>query len=543
MKALLISILCGIFPILAWAQVSKSSFFLDSYRSDSVVICGQILNRTVQTVPSVSLNHFITDESIKISIPVDSLGNFSVKVPVFNTTWLYVYYVANGSVISLFAEPGEKIIIHSDWKNNRVTFEGKYAKEHQEVFDYNSYMDRTHPAYTEFSSGENIPHELYLQKLKQFTYHRDSILNDYIKQHPAITKRSIQEIRIRNYNNSAFFLMQRRFALDRMSGEKFSKTYMKYADSIFAALPRPYTAVSTTFLRNYLDYYSETKQTPVAFRQAIIDYAIEKKRITLNEEQQKDPSLILKVEEFQPILADIFYELKDTERFKRIMLDYYNGGALIVPMPVELKELVTTQSFYKYLNDNRTAFSDAHVDYFKQQVKNPELRKFVLDCQYKLSGLESSKLDFTECLKDAALFKDCKTGEELFTRLIAPHKGKIIYLDVWGTWCPPCKEEMKFAGAIKETMKGKDIVFLYMANRSSEVSWKNVIKENHLTGKQVEHYNLPSAQQSMVEDYLGAHSYPSYFIIDREGKVIERESLRPSKGKQLIDHLNELLSK
>lgn len=543
MKALLIFALWVIVPIFMWAQTPESVSFCNSYRADSVLICGQILNRTGHTVPRVTQNHFITDESIKMPIPVDSLGNFSVKVPVFGITQLYIYYVAYGSVISMFAEPGEKIIIHSDWKSNRVTFKGKNAREHQEVFDYDSYLESVNLLYTRFNPKQEISHEQYLQKLKQFTWQQDSILNDYIKQHPGITKRSIQEMRIGNYNVSASPLMQRRFVLDRMNGEKFSKAYMEYADSIFASLPQPYTVVSSTFLRDYLNYYSETKLTPSAFRQAVIDYAIKEKKIVPNEEQLKDPLLILKAEEFQPILSASFNELKQTEHFTRIMLDDYNGGALIVPMASELKELVTTQSFYKYLNDNRMALSEAHVNYFKQQVKNPELQKFVLDYQHKLSDIENSNLDFAECLKDATSFKDCKTGEELFNRLIAPHKGKIIYLDIWGTWCAPCKQEMKFAGAIKEAMKEKDIVFLYLANGSSELSWKNIIKENHLTGKQVEHYNLPAKQQSLVEKYLGVRFYPTYITIGKEGETIEKKSLRPSDGKQLVNYLNKLLSK
>ena len=42
---------------------------------------------------------------------------------------------------------------------------------------------------------------------------------------------------------------------------------------------------------------------------------------------------------------------------------------------------------------------------------------------------------------------------------LAPHKGKVIYIDVWGSWCGPCREEMKHASAIKESLKGKDVVF------------------------------------------------------------------------------------
>ena len=543
MKTFLLSLLWAILPALIWAQSSRSSFLDNSNQPDSVTISGQIVNRTTQTVPRVVLGHIITDELIDIPISLDSLGNFRVKVPVFNTTSIYIHYVTNGSIISLFAEPGEQIFIHSDWKTNKVTFKGKFAKEHQEVYDCHSYLASINRLYFNMDTREKISHEQYLGKLKQLSNQNDSILNVYFKQHPEISKRSKEELQIGNYNQLGFYLMQRRFYLDRQKKEKFSKTYMDFADSLFKALPRPYTIASSTFLCDYLDYYGENQQKLNAYQQAMIDYAIQNKRIVPNEEQKKNLLLILQSKEYQSILSDIYNELRQSESFVRLMLDYYNAGALIVPMPTELKEIVTAQAFYKYLSSNRTALSEGNVAYFKKLVKSPTLRKCVLDYQNKLVELEHSKLNFSQSLKDNTSFKDDKTGEELFTRLIAPYKGKIIYLDIWGTWCSPCKHEMQFTGAIKEAMKGKDIVFLYLANGSSDTSWKNVIKENHLTGEQVEHYNLPSEQQDMIEKFLGVRSFPTYLVIDKEGKIINRDPMRPSRGQSLIDYLNKLLSK
>ena len=539
MKELFFAILCVLAPFWTCAQTAKHAVYL----LDSVTIRGQILNRNQQMQPRVMQSHFITDELIETPISVDSLGFFNVKVPAFHATRLFIYYVApQGRGISLFALPGEEIIVHADWKTDQTVFKGKNANQHQEVYDYSLYQTKANLKNQELNPEEKISHEHYLQKIKRWAFQEDSIWKIYIKKHPKTTKRAQEEIRIGTYNTIASYLMQRRFALDRIKGERFDAKYMKYADSMFVALPKPYTLASTTFLRDYLDYYNEINQTPLGWRQTLIDYAIENKKIQPTEEQKKNPFLILTTAEYGPMLTDAFNELKETEAFTKQMLDYYNGGTLVVPMPAELKELATSQAFYKYLNDNRVALSKANVDYFKQQVKNPTLRKIVLDYQDSLLALEN-KNEYFESLKDAAPSKECKTGEELFTRLIAPHKGKIIYVDIWGTWCSPCKEEMKYVGTIKEALQDKEIIFLYLANSSPDRAWKNIIKEYHLTGPQVEHYNLPSAQQKMVEQYLGVRSFPTYLVVDKEGKIINKAPLRPSGGKQLIDYLNEQLSR
>lgn len=537
MKKIFFAILCALTPIWTCAQTAKTAV----YRLDSVTIRGQILNRNHQMQPCVRQSHFITDELIETPIFVDSLGYFNVKVPAFNATRLFIYHVApQGRGLYLFALPGEEVIVHADWKTDKFLFKGKNARQHQEVYDYSLYHAQANLKNEELSTDEKISHEHYLQKIKRWAFQEDSIWKIYIKKNPKITKRAQEEIRVGTYNTIATYLMQRRFELDRMKGEQFDAKYMKYADSMFVALPKPYTLVSTTFLRDYLDYYSEINQ--VSWRQVLIDYAIANKKIEPTEEQKKNPSLILNAVEYRPMLNDAFNELKETDSFAKYMLDYYNGGTLFVPMPAELKELTTSQAFYKFLYDYRVALSKANVDYFKQQVKNPTLRKFVLDYQNKLLALESTN-EYAGSLKDATPFKDCKTGEELFSRLIAPHKGKIIYVDIWGTWCLPCKEEMKYVGTIKEALQGKEIVFLYLANGSPVKAWENIIKEYHLTGHQVEHYNLPSAQQNMVERYLGVRSFPTYMVIDKQGKIINKDPLRPSRGKLLIDYLNEQLSK
>lgn len=67
-------------------------------------------------------------------------------------------------------------------------------------------------------------------------------------------------------------------------------------------------------------------------------------------------------------------------------------------------------------------------------------------------------------------------GEQLFRKIIEPYKGKVIYLDIWGTWCGPCKDMMQYAGNIKNLFAGKEVVFLYLCNHSTDKSWKTLSK-------------------------------------------------------------------
>lgn len=528
--------------LLAWGQKTSSLFADNGYRPDSVVIDGQILNRTTHIPPSVKYTHLITGECIQVKANIDSLGNFSLKVPVFNTTNLAVDHVAYGFTIALFAEPRENITITSDWKQDKVLFSGTRAEEHQQVFDYNLYLRSIHDQYMNLDFLEQIADNEYLQKIKAAKLQQDSLLNAYVKRTPKMSEKAIKEIQINNLNSIGSYLMQRRFKLDRANGVKFSETYTDYADSLFATLSQPYSTASTSFLNNYLSYYNDITQR-IPLQKTLIEYAMQKKKITPNQEQVKDFDLIFEAEEFKAPLAEASKELMQTKKYQQLLLNLYTKAQLSRSMPDQLKELITTQAFYRYLRDNRIALSQANLDEYKQQVKSPELQKYVLDFHEKFCDLKNSKLDHKNSLKSASLFKDCQTGEEIFARLTKLYQGKIIYLDIWGTWCEPCRREMKYTGKIKEAMQDKDVVFVYLATRSPDISWTNIIKEMDVTGKQVAHYNLPTAQQLLLEEYLNVSYYPNYFIIDREGKIVEKHTeLRPSKGQELIDRLNKLLS-
>ena len=126
-------------------------------------------------------------------------------------------------------------------------------------------------------------------------------------------------------------------------------------------------------------------------------------------------------------------------------------------------------------------------------------------------------------LKSAVGLKDMTEGEALLKKILEPYKGKFVLLDIWGTWCIPCKNALSHSTEEYARLKDYDIVFLYLANRSPQESWENVIKEYNVTGDNVAHYNLPEAQQSAIERYLDVHAFPTYKLFNRKGELLNVE--------------------
>ena len=135
--------------------------------------------------------------------------------------------------------------------------------------------------------------------------------------------------------------------------------------------------------------------------------------------------------------------------------------------------------------------------------------------------------------------KGVSDGEALLRKITEPFLGRAVLIDVWGTWCSPCKKGLKHSKEEYEALSQADVVYLYLANRSNRKSVENIIKEYGVEGPDVYHYNLPAEQQEAIERYLNVTSYPTYRLLDTEGNVLDVNA----DPRHNIDTLAKLLRK
>ena len=114
-------------------------------------------------------------------------------------------------------------------------------------------------------------------------------------------------------------------------------------------------------------------------------------------------------------------------------------------------------------------------------------------------------------------------GEEILRKLLEPLKGKVVIIDVWGTWCAPCREALSESQKEYARLNKYDVAYLYLANQSPIETWENTIKLFNVTGENVYHYNLPDIQQRAVGEYLKIDGYPFYRVVDRSGNILDIE--------------------
>ena len=99
--------------------------------------------------------------------------------------------------------------------------------------------------------------------------------------------------------------------------------------------------------------------------------------------------------------------------------------------------------------------------------------------------------------------------------------------------------EMPFLKAIQEHFKNDEVVFLFLANRCNQDSWKSTIAKEELTG---EHILLADDEFNVLAELLNIKGIPHYTLIDKKRNIVLIDAPRPSDKDKLIAEISKQIN-
>ena len=139
-------------------------------------------------------------------------------------------------------------------------------------------------------------------------------------------------------------------------------------------------------------------------------------------------------------------------------------------------------------------------------------------------------------INDIHIFYSTITGDSLLIKLIEQNPNKVLYLDIWGTWCGPCKKEFPFSKKLYEGIDQEKIQMIYLCVGSPKDEWEQMINSEELKGQHflIDDDNLKKFDN---ENGINIQSIPRYIIVGKDGKIKYKNAPRPS-----ADNMIELLT-
>ncbi len=196
------------------------------------------------------------------------------------------------------------------------------------------------------------------------------------------------------------------------------------------------------------------------------------------------------------------------------------------------------------------------MEYVVENIKNQKIKEFLLG-YFAISYVSENGINDTKYLKEiveknvtdpeilatfnavyaegAVLAAGAPSPDFKMTDIngkeytLADFKGRVLYIDVWATWCGPCKAELPKLHALAENFKGTNVCFVSMSIDKDKAAWEKMVKEDKLGGVQL--YAGPESK--FIADYK-VNGIPRFILIDKEGKIVEANMTRPGEEKTLM---------
>jgi thiol-disulfide isomerase/thioredoxin len=206
------------------------------------------------------------------------------------------------------------------------------------------------------------------------------------------------------------------------------------------------------------------------------------------------------------------------------IIDYFNKVNNNYPKTVKNFLLFDLIKAYQPTTKKKLDTLKVLVNLFSKSASNKDQVDFLKTCLKKIL------LDRTANQEKKIKLLGASTNQTVsFDEILQKYKGKIVYVDIWASWCIPCINEMSFSKSLYDQLKKNalPIEFIYISQDESLSLWMDKLKQLKLPKER----NFLFLKNNELRFFFEKHrinTIPRYFIINKNGKIVDADAPRPS---------------
>jgi len=471
---------------------------------------------------------------------IDSSGHFTISFFIFQTQNVIIKYKDKWRYV--FVAPEETLELNIDAKlfdRTCLNEENEYPK-----FSYDSRASINGMKYIGVTSRicQNYDHFYYYQLNSLITNHVSSNLEkmnnltvqEYIKWRDSVYIKQQEELNeIFNTNNYEEYF-------EDYLKSKYLTSYLIDNFECFSKIKDNYPWIDTMNVKLSLNLINTTikensellKTNPGAYFTIVnnklygIFFNIGMYRVMMpyTSESTSVEFTSIENESYKSVLQPL-QDMSDAEFNTAQFQSQINSTKLIED--VQVRESLIGHYYTMSLENGNF---DYGLEYILSQISNEDIKASLINAHNHFLWRKSNLNSFE--------FKN--EGDTIIDYLKNKYKGKVIYIDFWGTWCPACYGVFEAIPTLKEKVKRQNIIFVYLCCHCNKEKWNETIATYNLDG---EHIFLSSEQYAYLAQKFNLIGVPKFIIIDRYGNIVNDRAPRPENIPILIDKVVTELTK